>query len=185
MSILVKWLPLNILQDHKDYNDQFKYSDFLFNEATNQLIQMKEDVLRAIVQNKPFYGVMTALLNIAFQNGQESSNISLEFIEKILYLLEDATDFFLYIFSSKSKNTGIFYSISLKSKIYLALDEIVTEFVEYSSSFAEMGLAINEAIKNSKIDNINFDDLSLTPAHQVLISCIWMSLKVKVLTFIV
>lgn len=48
-----------------------------------------------------------------------------------------------------------------------------------------MGLAINEAIKNSKIDNINFDDLSLTPAHQVLISCIWMSLKVKVLTFIV
>nr|XP_033188778.1 uncharacterized protein LOC117156129 isoform X2 [Bombus vancouverensis nearcticus] len=155
MSILVKWLPLNILQDHKDYNDQLKYSDFLFNEATNQLMQMKEDVLKAIVQNKPFYGVMTALLNIAFQNGQESSNISSEFIEKILYLLEDATDFFLYIFSSKSKNT------------------------EYSSSFAEMGLAINEAIKNSEIDNINFDDLSLTPAHQVLISCIWMSLKVS------
>lgn len=46
-----------------------------------------------------------------------------------------------------------------------------------------MGLAINETIKNSEIDNIYFDDLSLTPAHQVLISCIWMSLKVKIFIF--
>ncbi|KAK1119145.1 hypothetical protein K0M31_013642 [Melipona bicolor] len=154
ISILIHWLPLNTLRDYKDYNDCLKYSDFLFNEAKSQLTQMKDDVLKAIVQNKPFYGLMTALLNIAFQNGQESSDISSEFIEKVLYLLEDATDFFLYILSSKSENT------------------------EYSSSFAEMGLAINETIKNSEIENINFDDLNLTSAHHVLISCIWMSLKV-------
>lgn len=48
-----------------------------------------------------------------------------------------------------------------------------------------MGLAINETIRNSEIDNLNFDDLSLTPAHQILISCIWMSLKVKILIFII
>ncbi|KAF3430520.1 hypothetical protein E2986_07507 [Frieseomelitta varia] len=153
MSILIHWLPLNTLRDYKNY-DCLKYSDFLFNEAKSQLTQMKDDVLKAIVQNKPFYGVMTALLNIAFQNCQKSSDISSEFIEKVLYLLEDATDFFLYILSSKSENT------------------------EYSSSFAEMGLAINETIKNSEIENINFDDLNLTSAHHVLISCIWMSLKV-------
>lgn len=66
-------------------------------------------------------------------------------------------------------------------KTFLLANEIIIRFVEYSSSFAEMGLAIDEAIKNSEIDNINLDDLSLTPAHQVLISCIWMSLKVKTL----
>lgn len=65
------------------------------------------------------------------------------------------------------------------------MNEIVIESTEYSSSFAEMGLAINETIRNSEIDSLNFDNLSLTPAHQILISCIWMSLKVKILIFIV
>lgn len=60
------------------------------------------------------------------------------------------------------------------------MNEIIIESIEYSSSFAEMGLAINETIRNSEIDSLNFDDLSLTPAHQILISCIWMSLKVKI-----
>lgn len=69
--------------------------------------------------------------------------------------------------------------------MFVFLNEIVIESIEYSSSFAEMGLAINETIRNSEINNLNFDDLSLTPAHQVLISCIWMSLKVKILIFIV
>lgn len=109
------WFPLNFL--HIDCNNYLKYSHFLYNEATNQLMQMKEDILKAIVQNKPFYGMMTALLNITFQNNQENFNINIEFIEKILYLLEDAIDFFLYIFSSKSENKGIFYLISIK--IYL------------------------------------------------------------------
>lgn len=96
-----------------------KYSHFLYNEATDQLIKMKEDILKAIVQNKPFYGMMTALLNITFQNNRKSCNISIEFIEKILYLLEDAINFFLYIFSSKSENKGRFYLISIK--IYLKM----------------------------------------------------------------
>lgn len=99
------WLPLNFL--HNDCNNYLKYSHFLYNEATNQLMQMKKDILKAIVQNKPFYGMMTALLNITFQNNRESFNISIEFIKRILYLLEDAIDFFLYIFSSKSENKGI------------------------------------------------------------------------------
>lgn len=101
------WLPLNFL--HNDCNNYLKYSYFLYNEAASQLMQMKKDILKAIVQNKPFYGMMTALLNIIFQNNQKSFNISIEFIEKILYLLEDAIDFFLYIFSSKSENKGILF----------------------------------------------------------------------------
>lgn len=49
----------------------------------------------------------------------------------------------------------------------------------YSSSFAEMGLAIDEKIKTSEIEDFDYDELQLSPAHQVLISCIWMSLKVQ------
>jgi len=42
-----------------------------------------------------------------------------------------------------------------------------------------MGLAIDEKIKISEIETSNnYDELQLSPAHQVLISCIWMSLKV-------
>ncbi|XP_029045659.2 uncharacterized protein LOC114877348 [Osmia bicornis bicornis] len=155
IKILVNWVPLDILHNKTECKNYNSYSDFLFDEATSQLIQMKKDILKAIVQNKPFYGVLTALRNIAFQNGPENVCLTSKFIEKILVLLVDATDFFLSALSSKSENK------------------------EYSSSFAEMGLAIDDVIKNSEVDSINFDELNLTPAHQVLISCIWMSLKVS------
>lgn len=41
-----------------------------------------------------------------------------------------------------------------------------------------MGLAINDTIKTSAIHDDNYDDLILSPAHQVIVSCIWLSLKV-------
>lgn len=56
-------------------------------------------------------------------------------------------------------------------------------FSAYSSSFAEMGLAIDEHIRTSEIDDCNYDELQLSPAHQVLISCIWTSLKVQIPAF--
>ncbi|KZC06123.1 PREDICTED: uncharacterized protein LOC107194452 [Dufourea novaeangliae] len=155
ISILANWLPFDILAEYISFNNCSSYTDFLFHEAASQLTEMKQDILKAIVQNKPFYGVLTALLNITFRNGPENSCLTLEFVKKLLHLLKDASNFFLSILSSKSENT------------------------EYSSSFAEMGLAIDNAIKNSKVDNIDFEELCLTPAHQVLISCIWMSLKVS------
>lgn len=49
---------------------------------------------------------------------------------------------------------------------------------EFSSSFAEMGLAINETVKESEISD-EHDDIVLSPAHQVVITCIWISLKVS------
>ncbi|XP_078038510.1 uncharacterized protein LOC144470832 [Augochlora pura] len=154
-TIIANWLPLDDLDKYTNYANYSSYSDFLLNEAANQLTQMKEDLLKAIIQNKPFYGVLAALQNIVFPNGPEHNRLTLEFTERILSMLKDATSFFLSTLSSKSENR------------------------EYSSSFAEMGLAIDAVIKNSEINNIDFDELSLTPAHQVLISCIWMSLKIS------
>ncbi|KAL6260571.1 hypothetical protein P5V15_008092 [Pogonomyrmex californicus] len=165
IKIMAHWLSLN--ESHKDeiiiFSDNkhdnilaySNYSEFLLNKAKCQLAQMKNDILKAIVQNKPFYGVLTALLTVAFRNGPENYILSSQFTEKILDLLKDAVNFFLSIFSTKASNTV------------------------YSSSFAEMGLAIDEKIKASEIEDFDYDDLQLSPAHQVLISCIWMSLKIS------
>ncbi|XP_071553159.1 uncharacterized protein [Temnothorax nylanderi] len=165
VKIMAHWLPLNevskdtagIFSDN-EYNNILaysSYSEFLLSEAKCQLAQMKSDILKAIVQNRPFYGVLTALLAVAFRGGPENWILTPQFTEEILNLLKDAVDFFLSTFSTKASNTV------------------------YSSSFAEMGLAIDEKIKTSEIEDFDYDELQLSPAHQVLISCIWMSLKIS------
>lgn len=83
------------------------YSEFLLNEAKCQLAQMKSDILKAIVHNRPFYGMLTALLAIAFRGGPENWILAPKFTEDILSLLKDAVDFFLSMFSTKASNTGI------------------------------------------------------------------------------
>lgn len=40
-----------------------------------------------------------------------------------------------------------------------------------------MGLAIEESIKNSEV-NEDADEYVLSSSHQLVVSCIWMSLKV-------
>ncbi|XP_072743363.1 uncharacterized protein [Anoplolepis gracilipes] len=165
VKIMAHWLPLN--EHHEDVDSTFShseynnilayssYSEFLLYEAQCQLAQMKCDILKAIVQNRPFYGVLTALLSITFRAGPENWILTLQFTEEMLNLLKEATNFFLSMFTKASDTV-------------------------YSSSFAEMGLAIDEKIKTSEIETSNnYDELQLSPAHQVLISCIWMSLKVS------
>lgn len=83
------------------------YSEFLLNEAKCQLRQMKSDILKAIVQNRPFYGVLTALLAVAFRGGPENWILTSQFTEEILDLLKNAVDFFLSMFSTKASSTGI------------------------------------------------------------------------------
>ncbi|XP_011875564.1 PREDICTED: uncharacterized protein LOC105566285 [Vollenhovia emeryi] len=165
IKIMARWLPLKevskdtaaIFSDN-EYNNILtysSYSEFLLDEAKCQLTQMKTDILKAIVQNRPFYGALTALLAVAFRDGPENWILAPQFTEEILNLLKDAVDFFLSAFSTKASNTV------------------------YSSSFAEMGLAIDEKIKTSEIEDFDYDELQLSSAHQVLISCIWMSLKIS------
>lgn len=118
IKILVYWAPLDSLHNKTECKSYNNYSDFLFDEATSQLIQMKKDILKAIVQNKPFYGVLTALRNIVFQNGPENICLTSKFIKKILVLLVDATDFFLSVLSSKSENKGTFNLILIILKCF-------------------------------------------------------------------
>ncbi|KYQ58294.1 Thyroid adenoma-associated protein like protein [Trachymyrmex zeteki] len=170
VKIIAHWLPLNKVSNEvskniaaaifsdNEYNNILvysSYSEFLLNEAKCQLADMKCDILKAIVKNRPFYGVLTALLAVAFRSGPENWVLTPQFTEKMLSLLKDAVEFFLSTFSTKASNTV------------------------YSSSFAEMGLAIDEKIKTSEIEDFDYDQLQLSPAHQILISCIWMSLKIS------
>ncbi|KYM98336.1 Thyroid adenoma-associated protein like protein [Cyphomyrmex costatus] len=159
IKIIAHWLPLYKTTNSSDvfkntaaiffdneYNNILvysSYSEFLLNEAKCQLADMKSDILKAIVKNRPFYGVLTALLAVAFRGGPENLVLTSQFMEKILSLLKDAVEFFLSIFSAKASNTV------------------------YSSSFAEMGLAIDEKIKTSEIEDFDYDELQLSPAHQI------------------
>lgn len=118
MKIMAHWLPLNevskdaaVIFSNNEYNNILvcsSYSEFLLNEAKCQLAQMKSDILKAIVQNRPFYGVLTALLAVAFRGGSENWILTPQFIEEILDLLKDAVGFFLSTFSTKASNTGIY-----------------------------------------------------------------------------
>ncbi|KYN17248.1 PREDICTED: uncharacterized protein LOC108763497 [Trachymyrmex cornetzi] len=169
VKIIAHWLPLNNISnevsknaaaifsdnEHNNILVYSSYSEFLLNEAKCQLAEIKSDILKAIVKNRPFYGMLTALLAVAFRGGPENWVLTPQFTEKMLSLLKDAVEFFLSTFSIKASNTV------------------------YSSSFAEMGLAIDEKIKTSEIEDFDYDELQLSPAHQVLISCIWMSLKIS------
>ncbi|XP_012275512.1 uncharacterized protein LOC105697086 isoform X2 [Orussus abietinus] len=128
------------------------YVDFYYHDAKQQLIQIKQDILKAIIQGSPFYGSIMGILAVGFLESE--LNVKQTFAIKLLSLLEEATDFFLSLLNSKSSN------------------------LENSSSFAEMGLAINEAVKSSTMSN-EYDEVILTPAHQLIVSCIWMSLKVS------
>ncbi|EFN80006.1 Thyroid adenoma-associated protein [Harpegnathos saltator] len=172
MKILAHWSSsdkINGLEDSTaifsgdEFNDivnlkraSLNYSTVLLCLARQQLTLMKSDILKAVAENRPFYGMLTALLAITFRAGPESRSSSTdpEFTGEVLNLSKDAADFFLSTLFMKQSNTV------------------------YSSSFAEMGLAIDEHIRISEIDDCNYGKLQLSPAHQVLISCIWMSLKV-------
>lgn len=94
--------------EHKNVLSYSSYSKFLLNEARCQLAQIKSDILKAIVQNKPFYGVLTALLTIAFRNGPENWILTSLFTEEVLNLLKDAINFFLSTLSTEASTTGAY-----------------------------------------------------------------------------
>ncbi|XP_032671465.1 uncharacterized protein LOC116844271 isoform X2 [Odontomachus brunneus] len=166
MKILAHWTSsgkinedLSTTLSDDEHNTNFQhvslcYSEFLFCMARQQLTLMRNDILKAVIQNCPFYGMLTALRTVAFRDGPERCSLTPQFMEEVLSFSKDAVNFFLSMLFIKESNTA------------------------YSSSFAEMGLAIDEHIRTSEIDDCNYDELQLSPAHQVLISCIWMSLKV-------
>lgn len=60
-------------------------------------------------------------------------------------------------------------------------------FLEYAPSFGEMGMAIKEVVDQSSLrcsevtelsTNDTLSDLQLTPAQQLVLSCVWLNIKV-------
>lgn len=145
---------LKILTDLDSTNNTYmRYSKILLHKAQQQFQHIKQDILKSIVGNSPLYGILTAISNVSFSTLQNQCS---NYAKDILDLLEDIVDYFISVLSSKANNT------------------------EISSSFAEMGLAINETIKNSELEeDYLYDEQNLSPAHQLVLSCIWLSLKVS------
>ncbi|XP_001601186.3 uncharacterized protein LOC100116772 [Nasonia vitripennis] len=163
LRILTTWFPLNsqgndktvqlMKSQHPGIENYQTYTRYLFDKATQQFELAKKDIFKAATQETPFYGLVLALFLTGFSDGPEAATVSKDFLEQVISMIEQAVTFFLNALSSKSSN------------------------LEYSSSFEEMGLAIDEAIKSSEI-NYEFDELVLSPAQQSIITCIWRSLKV-------
>lgn len=118
MKIIACWFPLEKDKDtaatcfDNEYNSILafsSYSEFLLKEAQHQLTQMKRDILKAVVQNRPFYGVLTALLAIAFRAGPESWILTPQFTMNVLRFLKDAVDFFLSTLSTETSDTGAMF----------------------------------------------------------------------------
>ncbi|XP_063978328.1 uncharacterized protein LOC135163089 [Diachasmimorpha longicaudata] len=127
---------------------EMDFSWDLLDEMKKQLSAMREDILRATTGASPFYGALTALLETT---DRDRIGLDEEFRHQLVDILEEASIFFL---DSLSPTPGS---------------------SECSSSFAEMGIAIEAIITNSGIIDES-DEWVLSPAHQTILSCIWMSL---------
>lgn len=120
LKILSVWLPFEEINEMKDIKLESKpisgfyksptqhtqYIEYLLHEADNQLMDVKVDILRAAMQNSPFHGALTAILNVGFRNQYQTESLTAEFTENLLALLENAVDYLLSLLSSKSKNCG-------------------------------------------------------------------------------
>ncbi|XP_043285185.1 uncharacterized protein [Venturia canescens] len=129
-----------------------KYVDWFVNSAISQLDHVKGDILKSATEGSSFFGALTVILEIGL-----TEDVTNDVTRTLLDLIEEATNFFLSAFSLDDKNN------------------------EFSSSFEDMSIAVDSAIKNSEMDGANEvdDECSLSPAHQIVVSCIWMSLKVS------
>ncbi|XP_053594769.1 uncharacterized protein LOC103578400 isoform X1 [Microplitis demolitor] len=131
-------------------NNKFILYEKFFNSAEYSLDSIKNDLLKGFTEGSDLNGSIMSIKEL-FSNSNTFS-VPDNCITKLLSLLEDSTAFLISALSPKS------------SEIY------------YSASFAEMGIAIEESIKNSEI-NDELDNTIVSPAHQIIISSIWMALK--------
>lgn len=114
IKILAIWFPLNSIE--KNFKSELKfyehleefqhYIQFLFQESNRQLQIVKNDIFKAVIQNTPFYGALTAFLMVGFYDGPENHLITEIFLKQTLDMTENAANFFLNSFSSKSSNLG-------------------------------------------------------------------------------
>ncbi|KAK0076942.1 hypothetical protein PV326_010422, partial [Microctonus aethiopoides] len=139
-----------IINKHEDKLPNTHLHETLYENAKSSLELIKIDLFRALTEGNNFSASLIALLELEFQNTSKNSHD--DFFQRLLDLMEDATMFFLSALSPKSSD------------------------VSYSSSFAEMGIAIEETIKTSAVA-YEFNENIISPAHQIVLSCIWLALK--------
>ena len=148
-----------VLNDREDcgkyWND---HHDKFLTEARDQLSIMSgsRDILSCAINGTPFFGILTVVLELIFRSRvceTLSPKAKATVFDRTLRILEAAANFFLSTLSMNMDNFS------------------------YCSSFEEMSQAINESIRCSEV-NEDVNECLLSPAHQLVVSVIWMSLKV-------
>lgn len=123
LSLAINWWKLpefktnNYTVDLNDCNSEIdkvaKFIDLLIQIAQEQLPQVKNDVLHSLETNKPFYGVVIAIMEITFKSNIVKCSLSQKHAEQVLDLIEDAVKHFISLLSSNGEQTGetiIYYS---------------------------------------------------------------------------
>ncbi|PNF43088.1 hypothetical protein B7P43_G02703 [Cryptotermes secundus] len=141
------------------YNGSAPLSVVVLTHAEAQLTLMKEDLVQAASSGSPLHGALTTLIRLATQSdGPEYGRMSTEEVERTVTLLEQTVSFLLDLLAEKSAST-----------------------TDVAPSFAEMAEAIQCNIQQSLSDLVSLDEegLHLSPAHQLVLNCVWLNLKVR------
>ncbi|XP_033607441.1 uncharacterized protein LOC111864554 isoform X3 [Cryptotermes secundus] len=141
------------------YNGSAPLSVVVLTHAEAQLTLMKEDLVQAASSGSPLHGALTTLIRLATQSdGPEYGRMSTEEVERTVTLLEQTVSFLLDLLAEKSAST-----------------------TDVAPSFAEMAEAIQCNIQQSLSDLVSLDEegLHLSPAHQLVLNCVWLNLKLS------
>ncbi|KAG8249372.1 hypothetical protein J6590_019659 [Homalodisca vitripennis] len=152
------------------YNGNALFFSALLSSAEEQFTLLKEDLLKAASQGSFLYGTLQTLtLLLTDPESPEFMLLDANQLERLLHLMEENTQFFLGVLSSKSDPKSVYHST-----------------LEYAPSFGEMGMAIAAVVESSSLKDKEVSvemgddtsaDLQLTPAQQLVLSCIWLNLK--------
>lgn len=156
-----------------------------------QLSALREDVLSAASGGSPLHGLLglvRRLLPPRGTAGRRQPGCWAGTEDHLLHLLEDNVELGLNLlacrassdsgrspFSSDEEDLKLRVSILL-----LPLTKFSRLFKAFAPSFAEMGEAIESMISKQENKDIDSDlPLTLSPAHQLVLNCIWLNLKVS------
>ncbi|KAJ9594155.1 hypothetical protein L9F63_014411, partial [Diploptera punctata] len=139
------------------YSSAAPLSVFLLSEAEKELICMKNDIFEAVATGSPLHGTLVALAQLStYANGPEFEHMSIKEIERTVNLLDQTVSYLLDLLAAKSLTSN-----------------------DIAPSFAEMDEAIKYSIEKSIIfSETAKEEMNLSPAHQLVLNCIWRNLKI-------
>lgn len=162
----------------------------LVTACERQLSALREDVLAAASGGSPLHGLLGLVRRLLPPRakgaaGSRQSGCWAGTEDRLLHLLEDNVELGLNLLACRASSDSGTLLLLLRGEsgvtcVYIDLDESSRSFEAFAPSFAEMGEAIESMISKQENKDIDPDlPLTLSPAHQLVLNCIWLNLKVS------